>query len=179
MHQSEQLVVTVLRQERAEQQARLAEIEGTVAWQAGGLLLAMMHSPLRRGPGGIFRLMRLFLGARRGRSRSVGKEIRRPSPLGMKADYVVYGNPDTEIVLPGPTWQTEDAGELLDCLERRESPGVLVLRRVDGAVVRPLARFQVHGWRLVWYRPEGNDGPEHLVRYVSGIADEIIDGQGQ
>lgn len=123
MQQSDRLILTVLRHARDEQQARLAEIEDTVAWQVGGLLIAMLQSPLRCGPVSVVRLMRLFLGARRGRSPSTRREISRPalSPHGMKADYLVYGKLAAE--LPGTVWQTEDAGRLLACLEKRESPG--------------------------------------------------------
>lgn len=179
MKNSEQLLAEVLRYALAEQQARLAEIEASVAWRVGGLVTAVLRSPLRLGPRNAFRAFRLFLGARRGRqSPAIGVSGRPcPSPLSMRADYLIYGESSAATAWPGTVWQTDDAGELTSCLEERESPGTLVLRRADISVVRPLGRLQEDGWQLVWFSQEKKDSPGHLVRYVSGIADKIVDGK--
>lgn len=175
MEHLDSLMALVLRHAVAEQRARLAEIEGSPAWRAGGVLDDLLRSPLRRGLGALVVLFRLFVRVRRRhvvRSAPGPDAVSRPIQS-LEADCLVYGGGRPEGDLESSHQFFDDMGECLRCIENRAEVGTLVLRRVDLASIRPLARLQMQGWQLVWWPESASPGPQHLVDHVAALADEV------
>ncbi len=179
MRDSEELIILSLRQAVAEQRRRLQEIEDSSAWRAGGVVRELLVSPLRRGPTAFWGLLSALRRRRQSQSAGRGQLAGLGSPVAAEADsarVLIFGSAVPAAAKWGSSWQTCDAQVLLSCLEKRGDGGVLVLRRLNPAVMRPLARLQRLGWKLVWMPESGAavDYP-HLARHVCQLADEVMD----
>lgn len=169
-------LVRLLKEEVAQSQAQVRNIQGSLRYRAGSLLMEAL-SPSRRSFHALLSLLKLFF------TQSRGRVAKRAASTSLVVPDVARCSKKLMLVSPlyaGPpvgsgVWATPDAAQLALVMDATTTPGTILLQQLDQAVLRRLARWQAMGGRIEWQPVPGTVYSPILLGYLQSLLDNPVE----
>lgn len=169
-------LIRLLKEEAAQSQAEVRNIQNSLRYRVGSLLVEAL-SPSRRSFHALLSLLKLFIAQSRGGGAKRAASARVVVPdVALTAKKLMLVSPlhASEPVGSG-IWATTDAIQLAVVMDATNTPGTVLLQQLDQAVLRRLARWQVLGGRIEWQPLPGETYSPILFGYLQSLLDNPIE----